>query len=599
MRSCNDTMRFRIKFQAGILLLIFFALVVRLYWVQVKDHDSYLKEARKKYITSKKIIGTRGQIFDRHGNLLVGNMPCEEVFITPCNIKPQNDILVSRIIAGCVGMSFHDVYNKVSAKTRKQKQPDGSYKTVDRQYALIARRVPLLQTRRLRELLKKNDVSKGVHYKEDFVRYYPKGRLMSNVLGVTSPDKDNLLGKTGIEKVFDKILSSQSGLTTYGRSRDGRKLDTEPQTQENSQNGLDLYLTFSEPIQAILEEELDKACEKWNPRAVYAIMADPATGNIIAMAQRPSYDPNNRSVKNPLIYRTLVIEDMFEPGSIMKPLTIAGALDNNIVRPETRIDCENGVWIYKKSRLTDTHGYGIQDVTGVVRKSSNIGTAKIAIAMEKELLYKTLRSFGLGEKSGIELTPEQTGRLKKPARWDSLSISRFGMGYGVAVTPVQMLRAYCALANRGRLPQLRILDRRVDPVNNVEIRENSRVVKNIFKSPATGEQIVNMMVTVTEKGGTATRAAIPGYRVAGKTGTAHKLQNGRYVNKYYASFVGFVPAEKPAFVLLMTFDEPKGAHYGGVVVCPAWKAIAERTLKYMNIPPSTVVDATSDRQTRR
>ena len=142
---------------------------------------------------------------------------------------------------------------------------------------------------------------------------------------------------------------------------------------------------------------------------------------------------------------------------------------------------------------------------------------------------------------------------------------------------------------------MRILDRRVDPLNNVEIRENSREVKNIFKSPATGEQIVNMMVTVTEKGGTATRAAIPGYRVAGKTGTAHKLQNGRYVNKYYASFVGFVPAEKPAFVLLMTFDEPKGAHYGGVVVCPAWKAIAERTLKYMNIPPSVAVDSASGR----
>ena len=176
-------------------------------------------------------------------------------------------------------------------------------------------------------------------------------------------------------------------------------------------------------------------------------------------------------------------------------------------------------------------------------------------------------------------------------RWDSLSISRFGMGYGVSITPVQMLRAYCALANRGKLPKLRLLDRIENPESGEVIPNPTEPLRNIYSSPDTGEAIVRMMVTVTEKGGTATRAAIPGYHVAGKTGTARKIENGHYVTtKYYASFVGFVPAEKPAFVLVMTFDAPKGSIYGGTVVAPAWKAIAERTLKYMNIPPTVPVE---------
>ena len=216
--------------------------------------------------------------------------------------------------------------------------------------------------------------------------------------------------------------------------------------------------------------------------------------------------------------------------------------------------------------------------------------------MGEQRLYRTFRRFGFGAKSGLQLTPESSGKLHPLKRWDGLSISRFCIGYGIGCTPVQMVRAYCALANRGKLPQLRLLDRMVNTDTGKVTRYPTPPPVNIYSDPATGEAIVRMMVTVTEKGGTATRAAIPGYHVAGKTGTSHKNIGRQYVNKYYASFVGFVPAEKPAFVLLITVDEPKGGKFGGTVAAPAWKAIAERTLKYMNIPPNVPLE---DKKTLR
>ena len=587
MRSFNDIMKSRIRWQSIILIIFFCYLAGRLYWVQIKLHENLYAEARAKYITSKEVKGTRGQVFDKLGNLLIGNMPCQDVSITPCNIKVENDSKTARIIAKTLGLEYQEVLKKVSNKTRQVKQNDGSIKTSPRQYAQIARNVPLIKARKLKTVLQEHLLARDVHFHDTFIRYYPKGELLSNVLGITTMSHDKIQAVMGVEKVFNSRLKSDSGKITYERRRDGKRLGGDPIQEERSHDGYNLYLTIIEPLQSILEEELDKACEKWNPQAVYAIMADPATGNVLAMAQRPSFNPNERTSQDQSVYRIRVIGDVFEPGSIMKPLCVAGALDYGVVTPATKIDCEQRTWFFRGKALTDTHAYGMQDVTGVIRKSSNIGTAKIAIAMGEHKLYRTLRKFGLGSRCGLPLRPEERGSLKTPDRWDGLSISRFGIGYGVSITPVQMLRAYCALANRGKLPKLRLLDR-------IENQETGEIIpnpieppQNIYASPATGENIVKMMITVTEQGGTATKAAIPGYHVAGKTGTARKYERGGYsTSKYYASFVGFVPAEKPAFVLLLTFDTPRGSIYGGTVAGPTWKAIAERTLKYMNIPPN-------------
>ena len=589
MRSCNDIMRGRMWIIACLLVAFFAYLGIQLYRVQICQHQELQEKARKKYTYKKKVSGKRGEIFDVNGNLLVGNMPCQDVTVTPCNIKPEDDARISRLIADFLKIDYKMVYEKVSSKTRQVKDKDGKLVDRPRQYAMIARNIPLEEARALRNLLQKNGLARNVHFYNGFIRYYPKGRLLANVLGFTTMQDDEFKALAGVEKYFDKELRSSTATNTYMRSRDGHQLGTEPIQSEESKDGKNVYLTIVEPIQSILEEELDAAVAEFRPRAVYAMMADPYTGKILAMAQRPSFDPNERESTDPSVYTTRIISDVFEPGSIMKPLTVAGALDYGVVTPNTRIDCEKGVWFYRNSRLTDTHNYGMQDVTGVIRKSSNIGTAKIAIMMGEQRLYRTLRKFGLGSRSGLPLTPESRGIFRSPDKWDGLSISRFGMGYGVAITPVQMLRAYCALASRGKLPTLRLLDRVQDPATGAEEVNNSAPPRQIYSNPAVGDQIVDMMVTVTETGGTATRAAIPGYRVAGKTGTARKIENGHYVAKYFASFVGFVPAEKPAFVLLITFDEPRGSIYGGTVAGPVWRRIAERTLKYMNIPPTVPV----------
>jgi len=585
MHTGNDAARFRLCVLAGLLVLFFLYVTGRLYYVQIVRHEHYYEKARGKYVTSQTTRGTRGQIFDIDGNLLVGNMPCQDVTITPCNIKKEHDREVTALLCHHLGLPAAEVGAKVAFKTRETADASGKIITKPVQYALIARQVPLEKARALQTALRERGLLPGVHFQNTTVRYYPKGQLLSNILGFTRVEHDQAIAQMGVEKFFDKEIKAASGQRVYERTRDGRPLSETPLQETKSRDGLNLYLTIKEPIQAILEEELDLAVAKWHPKAAYAVMADPQ-GNILAIAQRPSFDPNDRRSMNPEAYRIRITEDVFEPGSIMKAVTVAGALDYGVVTPQTMIDCGQGRWSYLGRPLTDTHGYGMQDVTGVIRKSSNIGTAKIALMMGERKLDRTLRKFGFGTRTGLPLKPETRGIFPPVNRWDGLSITRFGMGYGVAVSPVQMLRAYCALASRGKLPQLRLVDRVEDPATGEVTRNPVQKPVNLFHRPETGEEIVKMMITVTEPGGTATQAAIPGYHVAGKTGTARKIERGHYVAKYYGSFVGFVPAEKPAFVLLVTLDEPKGRYYGGTVSGPAWKAIAERTLKYLDIKPT-------------
>lgn len=585
MHTGSDAPRRRIRFLACLLGVFVLYVTGRLYYVQIVRHEHYYEKARGKYVTSQTTRGSRGQIYDVDGNLLVGNMPCQDITITPCNIRKELDGEVSALLSSFLDLPLAEVEAKVSRKTRETVDASGKTAVRPVQYAMIARNVPLDKARKLHNAVRERGLLTCVHFQNTTIRYYPKGQLLSNVLGFTRVEHDKAIAQMGVEKFFDKEIQAASGKRVYERTRDGRPLGETPLKETKSRDGLNLYLTIKEPIQAILEEELDRAVEKWRPKAAYAVMADPR-GNILAIAQRPSFDPNDRQNMNSESYRIRITEDVFEPGSIMKAVTVAGALDYGVVTPHTMIDCGQGRWTYLGRPLTDTHGYGMQDVTGVIRKSSNIGTAKIALMMGDRRLDRTLRKFGFGSRTGLPLKPETRGIFPPVHRWDGLSITRFGMGYGVAVSPVQMLRAYCALASRGKLPMLRLVDRVEDPATGEVIKNPVAEPVDLFHRPETGEEIVKMMITVTETGGTATQAAIPGYHVAGKTGTARKIEHGHYVAKYYGSFVGFVPAENPAFVLLVTLDEPKGRYYGGTVSGPAWKAIAERTLKYLDIKPT-------------
>ena len=578
----------------GALALAAAALAVRLYFVQVASHERMYELACRKYITVRISSGRRGEIFDVSGNLLVGNAPCINLVADPSLIA--NDEMrreIADVLAPEIDRPAAYLYDRLAPERLVRDEhgdpvraEDGSFKTRPMRNVVLARGLTPELGEKLSQIARERRF-RGLFFREDYLRYYPKKRMLANVLGLTNlaPD-ESLKGVSGIERFYQDKLAPKVGRERYERDRLGRPLVHGAYEGHAGEDGLNLCLTIDEPIQAILEEELDAAYEKWTPKAIYAVMADPKTGNILAIGQRPTFDPNDRRSIAPEAWRLRFLEDGLEPGSIMKPFTIAWAIDKGVITPETRFDCEHGLWYYLGKPLRDTHQYDSMSVSDIIQTSSNIGTAKIALEFGAANVYDALKHFGFGEYCGLPLKPETRGILPPLKRWDGLSVTRFPIGYGVLVSPVQMVRAYCALANGGRLPKLRIVDRTVQPTTGEIVYEPQSEPVMLFRRPQTAHEVVQMMKRVTKQGGTAKQAAIPGFEVAGKTGTSRKYVKGSgYSTKYFASFVGFVPADDPAFVLLVTTDEPHGASYGGTVSGPVFRAIGERVLKHLRIDP--------------
>ncbi len=594
MLSSNDSIKLRMRLIALLLIPVGALLAVRLYFVQVVNHEELYAKARKQYTSVRVTSGKRGEIFDVSGNLLVSNAPCEHLSTDPTLVTSElQRRKMSWILARKLDMPYQEVYEKfertrpmVGSDGKVLTNPDGTPRMREMRDVTIARNIPLQLAGELHEIVKVNRF-KALFFREDYMRSYPKGKLLSNVLGFTSgTDAANAVAVLGVERFFNRQMASEQGKELYERGRDGRPLDYGFSKSISSRDGANIYLTIDEPLQSIMEEELDAAYEKWRPKAIYAVLADPKTGNVLAIAQRPTFNPNDRRNISPDEWRTRIVEDGLEPGSIIKPFSIGGAMDSGMITPETTVFCENGVWIYLGKPLRDSHPYGTMTVSDIIKTSSNIGTAKIALEFGANNVYRTLRNFGFGQPTGLPLKPEALGIMPPPSRWDGLSVTRFPIGYAILVSPVQMVRAYCALANNGWLPKLRLVDRVEDPETGRVHPLPVEPPVQMFKKPDTCEKLVDMMIRVTGEGGTARRAAIPGYQVAGKTGTARKFVKGKgYQMKYFASFVGFVPAKDPAFVMLVTVDEPKGGSYGGTVSGPVFRSIAERTLKHLHIKP--------------
>ncbi len=600
MLTSNDGVKVRIYFVVVILFGLFVYVGVVLYRLQIVRHDELYDKAKKRYTAVHTKVGKRGEIRDIDGHLLVGNVPVTQIVADPSIIDPGvKEEKLAWLLNSYFGSDYRETLRNLQQKERRRKNQDGSFTTLPRQYAIMVKEAAFDDAERFKTTLRVNDI-RGVSFREGYRRYYPKNMLMANVLG--------FIGGGGVESAREDTTKPAVTEEHYEVDRSGIKLPYGEGIREDARDGEHVYLTISEPIQSIVEEELDKVMQKWKPKTAYAVMADPRTGNIMALAQRPSFNPNDRSKMDGEAWRVRAIEDSFEPGSVMKPLVVAGALDLGIVSPRTMVDCENGLWVYQNRSMRDTHPEKMVPVSDVIKFSSNIGTAKIGLMLGKERLNTILRSFGLGTRSGIPIKPETAGQFSKLNNWDALSITRFPIGYGVGVSPVQMVRAYCALADGGNLRKLRLIDR-------VEDAETGEVIKiamddpvNIYNNAERANQIVDMMASVTQRGGTATRAAIPGYEVAGKTGTSRKWipgnretgQRGAYsYSKSYATFAGFVPARDPAFVLVVVVDEAVGSIYGGVVAAPAFKDIASRTLKFLDIkedpallPPERTTAAT-------
>jgi len=557
------------------ILLFFFAVafgcglvLCKFYDLQIRRHEELLAKAKRHYTTVVCQAGRRGRILDCHGNLLAADLQCKDVHVEPPKAVHSLDI-VAGVIAEATGAAAAELRRRILAADRR-----------GRKDIPLLRRVSLRAARQIEAAR-----LPGVRLVDSWKRYYPKGRLLSHVLGFVNHEGR---GCAGIEQLFDARLQPRSGREVIERDRKGRWIEPNAVHLEAlPRNGVDVYLTVDETIQHIVEEELERLVEEFQPKTAYAVMVNPRTGAVLAMAQKPDFDPNGIRRKDASFLQNRIVLTGFEPGSVMKGIAIAGALDYGVVTLDTRFDCENGCWYYAGKPLRDSgHRYGVLTVREIIQKSSNIGAAKIALEMGPERLYQTLRRFGFGRPTNIGLPGEASGIFRPLSHWDGLSITRFPIGQGILVTPLQLVQAYSAIANDGVMMQLRIISRIVDPATGLaEVYAPHAKCRAI--RPETARTITEALKLVTKEGGTAPKAAVEGYETAGKTGTAQKVIDGHYSHaKFVASFVGFVPADAPAFVLLVAADEPsRGGHYGGTVAAPTFSRIATRTLRYLEIAP--------------
>lgn len=577
----------------------YLALARHVYGLQVEQHADLLAEAQKRYTVRKRPQGQRGRVFDASGQaMLAGNIICRDVFAEPRRFGNRREEIIRGLVE-VLGVDERQLRSRLDTARKNDKDEAEKRKLVE---VPVARGIDLDT---IEELKIRN--YPGIRWLDSFRRFYAKGQLLADMIGYVDWEGQ---GAYGLEYLLDDLLAPVSGSTVYERDRRGRRLQRgRYEVEREARDGMDVYLTIEETIQRIVEEELEQVVREFEAKNAYAVMIRPQTGAILAIAQYPSFDPNDRgSMVTNARWGMGAIQDMFEPGSVMKALSIAGALDFGVVGIHDRIDCEeSGRWVYGGGVLSDTHRNGELEVWEILRESSNIGSAKIAVKMGYSRLFNTLRRFGVREQTGIGVRDlvgwrpppdrslgwsETTGMLRNTMNWYPITPTRVAIGYGVTITPIQLASAYAALANGGVRMEPRLVDRIVHPVTRQVLIVPPRVAA-IAVRPETAEAMTRALVSVTGPGGTAKRAAVPGFQVAGKTGTAYRWipdpahRGGGYYSreKYVASFAGYVPAHKPEFALIVMVNEPckTQGHYGGTVAAPTFSRIATRALRYLQV----------------
>lgn len=422
----------------------------------------------------------------------------------------------------------------------------------------------------------------GVFMDDASARSYPQNTLLCQVLGFVNSDG---VGSWGLEQLMEKYLKGSPGMIESRLDGRRREMVDRRIREVPAKDGADVVLTIDQNLQYIVEKALDAALERNRARAAFVIMQRIRTGEILAMASRPAFDPNRyREARDPQkINRG--ISHTYEPGSTFKVTVIAAALNEGIVKPETMFDTENGRWLYQGKILRDYHSYSRLNVADILKKSSNIGAAKIAIMLGNERMDRYLRAFYIGSKLGIDLPGEEGGIYPRVTKWAPISSSRIAIGQGVSVTGIQMLGVLCAIANDGVLMKPYVIREVVAADGTVLLRRQPEALGRVIRSD-TASLMRDLLARVCEEGGTGIKAGVDGFRVAGKTGTAQKVIGGHYSETdYMASFVGFLPAEKPEIGMIVVFDEPQPLHTGGAVSAPVFGEIAEQAARRLELMP--------------
>ena len=590
------------------LLLGFAGLVVRLVDLQVLRHEELSQRASRN--TRQQIVHEprRGDILDRNGSPLATCLTVKTVCADPVLIGTHQTV-VARAVAPVLGLDVDSVADRLQLRTRQTE--DG--RTITNRYVVLRRKVTMEQwaqvkavmagldfgvdearlkdsdQRFLRDLRRRAVFADPV---EDQLRVYPNERLAAHVLGFVGRDDQKvngipltqIAGKEGMELTLDRQLKGLPGWRTTERVR-GKELVTERRENVQARDGLNAVLTLDSVLQMILEAELEVGVAQHTPLSACGVIVRPATGEILAMATLPNFDPANPGLAPAEHRRNRMLTDVMEPGSTFKIVVVSGALDDRLVSLGTRFDCEQGAFFYGGRTLHDHHRYGMLSVEEIITKSSNIGAAKIGIRLGPDRLQEHILNFGFGRPTGVPLPGEVKGIVHDVEDWSKVTIAQLPMGHGIAVTRMQMTMAMCAMANNGVMMRPMLVDRLVDRDGTIAARYVPQAASRVI-GPDAARQIVQALKTVPREGGTAPLAAMDRYTVAGKTGTAQKAGPGGYLpDKYLSSFIGFFPADNAELCIGIFLDEPHNGYYGGVAAAPVFKRVAERAAAYLGLVP--------------
>ncbi|MBN2144456.1 MAG: penicillin-binding protein 2 [Candidatus Aureabacteria bacterium] len=548
------------------IIVLWGGLIYRLLFLQIQSAPVLVKKAEKQQEAVLKVYPQRGKILDRNGNIFAVSMKVKSAFCVPSEVDEL--WRTAGKLARILDMPKSRLIHKLTRKSH---------------FSWIKRKLTDEETSRI-----ENEGMRGIYLVDEVKRFYPKASLLSHVVGFVNIDNEGL---AGLEKSLDHFLRGKTGSATIIHDAKGRELYAKRDFIEKPEDGLDVYLTVDEVIQHIVEEELDKVYETYQAKGAVAIVVDVTNGDILAMANCPTFDLNLPGEFSADKRRNRALVDCYEPGSLFKIVIGAAALNENLISMNDLIDCEKGAYRIGGHTLHDSHPYDVLPFVSVIAKSSNIGCAKVASMMSRETFYHYIRQFGFGQTIGLPLEGELRGKVRNYQRWSGYSQTAMAMGQEIMVTPLQMVFAFATIANKGKKPVGRLIDRIVGPQNQLirknEIREGKSIV-----SPRTAMKLTQALKLVVSKSGTAYEARVEGYSVAGKTGTAQKVENGTYSHsKFLASFIGFVPADHPVLAIGVMVDEPKGkVYYGGQVAAPGFSVMAERILSYLKIPPEENAD---------
>lgn len=555
--SGRDWGRFRLGFVGAFFCLVWISLWCRAFYVQIYRGPEFAAKATRQHLAPELVTGRRGSILDRNGQILARSVASKSVFVRP--VEMTNVSETARILASALEMP-------VSAVRAKIQEP--------RRFTWIARKI----SDRAAVTIKDAKLP-GVYLSTDYSRIYPNRQLAGRLLGFVGMDDQGL---EGLELTQDEQLMGQDSKYVVQRDAAGRRLYLNGPERDPSIDGLDVRLTLDAQIQFFAEEALAEAVTSFEASWGGALMVDVETGDILAWAQVPSFNPNVYNRYSPSQWRNRVAADALEMGSTIKPFLIAAALEENKITPDSLYYCENGRWQLHNVRIKDTHKYEWLPVEKVLRYSSNIGTAKIGLDLGASTYYSYLTRLGFGEKTGLPVRGESLGILRPANRWQEVDLANAAFGQGFSATMLQLAQAYLCLANGGVRKPLRLL------ADSTEHGPTERIF-----SEATAKTVLSMMRSVVEDDGTGRAARIPGISVGGKTGTAQKASpQGGYGDKYTGSFVGLIPAESPRYILMVVVDEPEKNHYGSVIAAPAFRQIAMRSMAYMGTLPDTGAGST-------